>query len=65
MEMSSPDTDILRLERKLDLILDALGLGGMRDHRRTSFEIKEMAKNFIEEHKRKRGEGGQHECKEG
>jgi len=59
--MSSTASDIIRLERKLDLILDALGL---TDNRRLSpSEIREMAKTFIQQHREKREKRDGYECK--
>ncbi len=56
------DNDLLRIERKLDLILDALGL---TDNRRlTPCEIKDVANKIVLQFRQKRENGQLHERKE-
>jgi hypothetical protein len=59
--MSLKNYDVERIERKLDLILDALGL---TDNRRMSpSEIKEIASSIILQYRKKRANCQLHECK--
>ncbi|MEN6349288.1 MAG: hypothetical protein ABFD08_07840 [Syntrophomonas sp.] len=56
------DNDLLRIEKKLDLILDALGL---TDNRRlTPYEIKDVANKIVLQFRQKRENGQLHERKE-
>jgi hypothetical protein len=59
--MSLTSSDIARIERKLDLILDALGLTDNR--RMTPCEIKEVANSIVLQFKEKRANGQLHERK--
>jgi hypothetical protein len=60
--MNMTSSDIERIERKLDLILDALGLTDNR--RMTPSEIKEVANNIVLQFKEKRANGQLHERKQ-
>jgi hypothetical protein len=53
--MTTSVADILRIEGKLDLILDALGLTD--NHRLAPCEIQDMAKRFVQQHREKRKAG--------
>jgi hypothetical protein len=59
--MSLTDSDILRFERKLDLILDALGLTDNR--RMPTCEIKEVANKIVLQFREKRANGQCYERK--
>jgi len=56
-------TDIERLERKLDLIIDALGLS--ENHRLAPAEVKTISQNILLKFNKKRGNVPKHERKKG
>lgn len=54
--------DIERIERKLDLIIDAFGLS--ENHRLAPIEIEQLSKNIVLQFKKKRLNNAPHERQE-